>query len=80
MLFSYLNVYYNPHFHSSVVNYSLGCKEVYTDFFPPEADGPKKCIARLYLDSFGQHSCLKKIVRMWLLPSALLRQKIFGCL
>lgn len=29
-------------------------------FFSPEADGPKKCIVRLYLDSFGQHSLLEE--------------------
>lgn len=37
-------------FYISVVNYSLGCKEVYVIvilFFSPEADGPKKYIVRL---------------------------------
>lgn len=29
-------------------------------FFSPEADGPKKCIVRLYLDSFGRHSLLEE--------------------
>lgn len=63
LVFSHLNVYYTPHFHFSVVNYSLGCKEVYIIvifFFSPEADGPKKCIVRLYLDSFGHHSLLEE--------------------
>ena len=60
MFFSHLNLYYTLHFHFSVVNYCLDCKEVYiiVIFFFPAADGPKKCIVRIYLGSFGQHSLL----------------------
>lgn len=44
LVFSHLNVYYTPHFHFSVVNYSLGCKEVYiiVIFFFPRSWWPKE--------------------------------------
>lgn len=62
VFFSHLCVYYTPHFHFNVVNYNCDCKEVYIIVipFPPEADGPKKCIVRLHLDFFGQHSLLEE--------------------
>lgn len=65
-------------FNLSVVNYSLGCKEAYflVIFFPSEADGPRKCIVRLYVYSLGHHFW-NKTLGLWL-PLAFLRQKTSG--